>query len=711
MSRRHPSLVLETSWFNSVIECLPDAVWLVNSQDFRLISANSSAGKMWGCDPALLIGKHIQELCSSMEDAAFWQEVAEWQTGLLKDVPEPSIESETTIQRLDGTVLYVARRVRCLNFRASQPCFMVMVHDRTCQHEFERQLEEKLAEFAATLDMSPDGIMVMDHAGKIRHFNHRFAALWSVPHELMFQQEDQSLWDWIESRLVDKTAGQNMMRSVEDLHREKSPSHVVLRNGRVLEYQLVFSGSGGRPLMRVLSFRDVTERMETKRRITTLSSTDTLTGLPNRVALDESLTVALRRVQEANETFALMVVDLDHFQHINDSLGHTFGDRVLIEVAERLKSCLRHVDVVARLGSDEFIMILNRVDSKSAEAAGHRILKTMAQPFRLDGISFTVTCSIGVALCPVDGVHIEDLMRRAQAALQWVKTTGRSSVRLHESEAANDDIQRRARKNILLDHAMRQALLEGRFRLNYQPQVDLRTGRVLGAEALLRWFDPELGHVSPAEFIPVAEETGFILEIGHWVLNQAVCQAAQWHANGHSLLVSVNVSALQFQQANFVESVAASLNQTQLPPRLLELELTESILIQNEQMALNRLDTLAGMGVKLAIDDFGTGYSSLGYLKNLPINRLKIDRSFLRGLPSDQSDVGIVNAVIYLGRALGLRIVAEGVETEIQRQFLEAAGCEQYQGFLFAPALDVSAFMDRLNVKGAVSEIQPHQTS
>ena len=696
MSRRHPSLVLETSWFNAVIECFPDAVFLVNAQDFRVVCANPSAGKIFACEPMLLIGKHIQEICSSIEDAAFWQEVAEWNMGLLGEGPEPSIDSETTLQRLDGSTLHAVRRVRYLSFRTSQAGFMVIVHDRTHQREFEGQLEEKLAEFAATLDMSPEGIMVMDRAGKIRHFNHRFAALWSIPDQLMLQREDQLLWDWIQSRLVDPNVWQKILQSTTGIEKESEPHHVVLCNGRVLECQLVSTSSGGRPLMKVLSFRDATERIETKRRISTLSSTDSLTGLPNRLALDESITVALRRAQDENETFALMAVDLDHFQHINNSLGYHFGDRVLIEVAERLKSCLRHVDVVARLGSDEFVMILNRVNSKSAEAAGQRILKTMAQPFRLNGISFTVTCSIGVALCPVDGVHLEDLMLRAQAALNLVKATGRSAVRLHDSNAMTHEFQIHARKNILLDHAMRLALPEGRFRLNYQPQVDLRTGGVLGAEALLRWFDPELGHISPAEFIPVAEETGFIVEIGHWVLNQAVHQAAQWHQSGHSLLVSVNVSALQFQQANFVESVAEILQHTQLPPRLLELELTESILIQNEKVAIERLDTLACMGVKLAIDDFGTGYSSLGYLKKLPINRLKIDRSFLRGLPVDQNDVGIVNAVIYLGRALGLRIVAEGVETEIQRQFLEAAGCEQYQGFLFAPALDVSAFMERL---------------
>jgi EAL domain-containing protein (putative c-di-GMP-specific phosphodiesterase class I) len=240
--------------------------------------------------------------------------------------------------------------------------------------------------------------------------------------------------------------------------------------------------------------------------------------------------------------------------------------------------------------------------------------------------------------------------------------------------------------------AMRLALAGGHFRLHYQPQVDMRSGKVVGAEALIRWNDPELGNIPPADFIPLAEQSGFIVAIGDWVLRQATAQASQWRAQGHALVVSINVSAVQFHRAGFVERVAHALEAQQLPAHLLELELTESILIQDAQQALVRLSALAALGVKLAIDDFGTGYSSLGYLKRFPINRLKIDRSFVRGLPSDESDVGIVNAIVNLGRALHLEIVAEGVETEAQRQFLLHAGCQQYQGFLFAPALDRASF-------------------
>ena len=271
-----------------------------------------------------------------------------------------------------------------------------------------------------------------------------------------------------------------------------------------------------------------------------------------------------------------------------------------------------------------------------------------------------------------------------------VKDAGRASYMFHRPGSSAAELSRRSR--LKLDHAMRLALANNQFRLHYQPQVDMNTGQVRGAEALLRWRDAELGEVSPAEFIPVAEESGFIVAIGDWVLRQAVAQAALWQAQGRRLIVSVNVSAVQFQRAAFVESVAAALEASKLPPEMLELELTESILIQNAQETLLRLQALSELGVKLSIDDFGTGYSSLGYLKRFPIHRLKIDRSFVKGLPGDQSDAGIVNAIVNLGRALHLEIVAEGVETEAQRLFLAQTGCEQYQGFLFAPALATPGF-------------------
>lgn len=702
MSERHPALSLQAPpLVCSLIEGLLDAVWLVNATDLRVVAANAAAGALFRVDALELTGRHAQELCGSPEDMAFWQEVDETrsapQGGLMAGLP--AIESETLLRRFDGTTVPVLRRVRSLNLGPGQCYFMVALHDRSEQQRIEKELEERLAELAATLDSTADGILVTDLSGRIRNMNQQFAALWAVPDALLTRRDDGGLLAWMRQSVVDPEAYDRELARIDDATRFQTADTIVLRSGRVLQRETLPQRSRGRPIGRVFSFRDVTERVESRRRIDALSSTDSLTGLPNRNMLDERAAAALVRAQRDNTPFALMVVDLDHFKHINDTLGHGFGDRVLVEVAERLKSCLRQLDTVARLGGDEFIMLVHQVDNKSAGATGRRVLQAMSKPFRLADITFTVTCSIGIAVCPDDGLSLDDLLRRAGLAMKAVKQAGRAGMRLHQPEQGNEEAQLRLRRTMRLDHAMRQALADQRFCLHYQPQVDLRSGRVLGAEALIRWHDSDLGHVPPGDFIPVAEESGFIVAIGDWVLHEAVKQAAQWHAEGRGLVVSINVSAVQFHQPGFVDGVAAALHRAQLPPQCLELELTESILIQQAQQALGRLRALAQLGVKLAIDDFGTGYSSLGYLKLLPITRLKIDRSFLRGLPGDRSDVGIVNAIISLGRALDMGIVAEGVETEIQRQFLEDAGCQQYQGFLFAPALDVPTFTARLDAQ------------
>jgi EAL domain-containing protein (putative c-di-GMP-specific phosphodiesterase class I) len=360
---------------------------------------------------------------------------------------------------------------------------------------------------------------------------------------------------------------------------------------------------------------------------------------------------------------------------------------------------VRQIDTVARLGADEFVIVVQQVDERGAEAAALRVIEALKQPFvqsdAKGDMRFTVTVSIGIAMHPGDGVDLDELERRASAAMREVKGAGRAGFRFFQRSrpALQGDAPLRSRMK--LDHAMRQALAQGRMRVHYQPQVELMgegAGRTIGAEALIRWHDPELGEISPGEFIPIAEESGFIVAIDDWVLHQAVQQAAAWHAAGQVLMMSVNVSALQFQQPGFVDRVAAVLREHALPPSLLELELTESILIQDAQEAMLRLQALAQLGIKLAIDDFGTGYSSLAYLKRFPIGRLKIDRSFIGGLPDEESDAAIVQAIISMARALRLKVVAEGVESHAQCSFLQRSGCDQGQGYLFAPALDAAAF-------------------
>ena len=674
----------------ALIDGLLDAVWLVDPENLHIVAANRAAGELIGVDAAGLCGQDMLSLAATPEDMAFWQEAALGWTD--------SVESHTWVRRIDDSLVTVHRRVTRMVLPPEKALFMVVMHDRSRERRAEDELADRLAELTATLESTQDGILVTDTSGRIRNFNQRFAALWEVPDSLLSQRDDDAILSWMLRRVVEPAEYMRRLAAIDGVPQMQSSDTVTLVGGRVLERVTLPQCSRGQTIGRVYSFRDISERLEANRRIDLLSHTDALTGLPNRRALLSRIEYALALAQREAVPFALLFLNLDRFKHINDTLGHGMGDRVLMEVAERLLSTLRQVDTVARLGADEYVLLIHAADAPGAEGSARRILEAMQRPFTLDDLSFTVTCSVGIALHPGDGASADELLQAADTAMNEVKDHGRAGYRFHHVRA---EATTKLRTRMKIDHSMRQALAAGRFRLHYQPQVALPTGEILGAEALIRWRDPELGDVPPAEFIPVAERSGFIVSIGAWVLRQAVQQAALWHARGHRLLMSINVSALQFQQPDFVDSVAQALAEVGLDPQWLELEMTESILIQDAQEALHRLQALAQLGVKLAIDDFGTGYSSLAYLKRFPIGRLKIDRSFIQGLPSDESDAGIVRAIANMARALHLELIAEGIETEAQRQFMLQVGCEQYQGFLHSPAIDVVSFEAMLDRRSA----------
>ena len=460
------------------------------------------------------------------------------------------------------------------------------------------------------------------------------------------------------------------------------------RQARAMQLSWVLSrDESGTAQHSICFFRDLTEKHAAQQRIETLAYRDVLTGLPNRLLLTQRVDFALRMAERNGGQFAVLFLDLDRFKNINDSMGHAFGDRVLIEVAERLKMCLRDVDSLCRLGGDEFVVFLQEADALGAETGAQRILQALSGPFQIEEMRFSVGCSIGVALYPEDGKTLNDLIQFADTAMYRVKEHGRGNFRFYQPQMNVDVLSR-----MKMDHAMRQAMLHKRFRLLYQPQIALDSGRLVAAEALARWSDPELGEVAPGMFIALAEETGFIITIGNWVLQEAVHQARVWQLAGQPVTVTINVSALQFQQADFVDMVERAVRESGLRPDLLELELTESILLKDAEEALARLHALAALGVALSIDDFGTGYSSLAYLKRFPISKLKIDRSFVTGLPDDEGDRAIVSATIGMARALKLDVVAEGVEHEAQRQYLLGLQCASYQGYLCSPALPAEAF-------------------
>lgn len=432
----------------------------------------------------------------------------------------------------------------------------------------------------------------------------------------------------------------------------------------------------------------VLEQQRAEAHIQRLAHFDALTGLPNRVLLAERCHQAIEIARRHGESLALIFLDLDHFKNVNDSLGHRFGDELLKTLARRLKTAVREQDTVSRLGGDEFILVLPGTDNTGAGHVAEKVMELAAQPFQIEQHELNVTPSIGIAMYPSDGSDFDALCRSADIAMYRAKQDGRNSFRFFTSL-----MQAEARRGLQLENSLRRALERDQLSLVYQPQVSLVSGQVIGAEALLRWRHPELGEVSPAEFIPVAESTGLIVPIGEWVMRTAVQQLKAWMAQGMApLVMSVNLSSVQFRHNDLPGQISRILDEAALPAELLELELTEGVAMRDPQGAIAVMNDLHRRGIRLSIDDFGTGYSSLSYLKKFRVYKLKVDQSFVRDLGDDPEDRAIVSAIISMAHSLGLQTIAEGVETLEQMQFLRSQGCKEVQGYLFSRPLRAEEF-------------------
>ncbi|OJF99107.1 histidine kinase [Rhizobium sp. 58] len=432
------------------------------------------------------------------------------------------------------------------------------------------------------------------------------------------------------------------------------------------------------------------ERQQAEERIHFMAHHDALTGLPNRLMFDAKVAAALQQAQGSGRWVALAFLDLDNFKLVNDSLGHHAGDEMLRIVADRMRACVRKSDMIVRVGGDEFIIMLNGLPTERDLVLSRfeKIRSAIAAPMMLSGRSLQVSCSMGVVCYPDHGDTAIDLVANADSAMYRAKEIGRNNLQLFNVEMAA-----KAHEKLLHQEELRDAIARQEFVLHYQPQVNLHTGRVFAAEALVRWQHPERGLVTPADFIPLAEETGLIVAIGDWVLNAACRQNKAWQDAGlPPIIVGVNVSARQFSEGDCVSRVAAALRDSGLEACYLELELTESLIMQDVPAAIATMHELEALGVQLAIDDFGTGYSSLSALKSFPVSRLKIDRSFVQDLPGDEDDRAITGAIISLAQKLNLRVIAEGVETQAQVDFLRAAGCTEIQGYFFSKPLPTTDF-------------------
>jgi diguanylate cyclase (GGDEF)-like protein/PAS domain S-box-containing protein len=438
---------------------------------------------------------------------------------------------------------------------------------------------------------------------------------------------------------------------------------------------------------------DVTERKQHDAELEYQASHDSLTGLPNRSLLRDRIEQAIVKAQRDGHHVAVVFVDLDHFKLINDSLGHHVGDRLLLEVADRLMACIRGHDSVARQGGDEFVIVLTEQhDEHETIAIVSRLLEVISQPWMDEDQEYGLSCSVGISCYPNDGSDPDALLRCADAAMYQAKASGRSTYHFYTPEL-NQAISER----LELENSLRHALERDEFRVYYQPRVEVASGRIIGAEALIRWDCPGKGLIPPDSFISIAEETGLIIPIGQWILEEACRQNSAWQRAGlPPISVSVNLSPIQFRHAGLVSSVADALAQAALDPACLELELTESFVMQDAERINVAMQALKKLGVDIAVDDFGTGYSSLSYLKRFPVDRLKVDKSFVRDIDSDPDDAAIVRAIITLGHALGLKVVAEGVETSAHLDFLRQHGCDELQGYYFSrpvPAAGMEALL------------------
>jgi diguanylate cyclase (GGDEF)-like protein/PAS domain S-box-containing protein len=569
---------------------------------------------------------------------------------------------------------------------------------RRSKRYYENFLEEMVKQRTAELNKanqtlsvlikaSPLAIFVFDTEGKVRLWNPAAEATfgWSEaevldqPFPLVPEERRETFRVGYEGALAGKVVTDYQTR-----RRRKDGSLIDVNVWMAALYDAHGEISG---IMAIVA--DITERVQAAARINYLAYHDTLTTLPNRVSFEERLIEAVARAAADNESLAVMFLSLDRFKKFNDTLGHTVGDQLLKSVADRLRPHMREGDTLARFGSDEFSFLLTGINkAEDAARLAREFQSILDAPFYVEGHELYVTSSIGICLCPMDGRDSQELLKSAGSALYRAKKSGGSNYQFYTA-----DMNERALARLALENQLRWALERKEFRVYYQPQVSINTGQITGMEALVRWQHPELGLVSPAEFIPLAEDTGLIAPIGEWVLRTACSQTRAWQDCGFQHLhVAVNLSPRQFQQPDLVLMVERILKETGLDAASLELEVTESSVMKNPETAINTLTELKAMGIKISIDDFGSGYSSLSYLKHLPIDVLKIDQSFVSDMTGDPKDAAIVMAIIQLAHSLQLKVVAEGVESDEQLHFLRLLSCDEMQGYLFCRPLAVEAF-------------------
>lgn len=649
--------------FRQFIEFLPVAV-LLCARDGTVRVANAAAHALLGSDD--LIGKPaLRHLCNPSDDH-------QARLGKLLEGEGNLRDCELSVCRGDNatvTVLVDAYRVTI----SDEPALMIALRGRKTR-------EAALELSAKVIENTPEGVLITDSQLRILSVNPAFSATTGyTPEEVRGQRPSV-----LASGRHDRAFYQAMWASLCECGQWQGEIWNRRKNGDIYPEWLninAIQDDAGEVTHYAAIFSDLSTQEHVRKRLHRLAYYDVLTDLPNRELFRDRLGNALARAGRSGSLVGLMFLDLDRFKMVNDSLGHAFGDVLLKRVAERLKGCVRESDTVARLGGDEFTVILTDVGHPDEVAhVANKIVEAFRQPIFVESHELFVSASVGISVFPEDGRELEQLTRNADAAMYRAKEIGRNNYQFYTEEMSV-----RSSERLILENELRKSIDRRELSLVYQPQIDVRSGRIVGVEALARWKNGRLGPIRPDIFIAAAEDTGFIAELGRWVLDQAIAALREWQQAGFKLKMAVNVSGHQLATGRLFDEVQESLKRHQVAPGSLELELTESVLMENAETTMHLLADLHDMGISLAVDDFGTGYSSLAYLRRFEIDKLKIDKSFVTHIPDDRAGAEIAATIIAMGQKLGLRVVAEGVETTAQLAFLAEQGCDQIQGYLFSP--------------------------
>lgn len=682
-SRRTEAALRESEEkFLRVFNRSPDAMCITRLADFVVLDVNDHLVDLFGIDRSILIGRPLSDFRS-----AFGDDVLERHERLLAEVGDDDVAGyanlETEIRSASATIpVLVSSTVVEINGEA---CAISLLKDMSDLRRAQAQLEESEARFRGAFEHAPIGMMLVNpDDDSITQVNRILCDLLGrAPHELLgssaeglVPEEDRSAYTAFRDAILQGHGEDDLIES----RFQRSDGSILWAN----RHMVVQRSSDGTPVLVIVQIADITEMKQNREHMEKLAFYDTLTDLANRRLFNDRLEQAVKHAVRTSEPAALMYLDLDNFKRVNDTLGHEAGDELLRAVAERVRTCVRDEDTVGRPGGDEFTILLNHVhDARAAGKVARKIIDSLDEPIRIGSHELRVTTSIGVTLAPEDGTDTQTLMKNADLAMYRAKERGRDTYQFF-----SEDMNTRAMERLVIENQLRTALDEHQFALYYQPKVRIDNGEIVGVEALLRWNHPTRGLLAPDAFIQVAEESGLIVTLGEWSLHEACRQVRGLHELvAEPMHVAVNLSARQFADPGLVDLVGAALASAGLDAKWLELEITETMLMEDIEEAILTLDALRQLGVSLSIDDFGTGYSSLNYLKRLPIDYVKVDRSFVSDIPQNADDMAITAAVVAMAHRLDLRVVAEGVETPAQLEFLKEHRCEYGQGYLFGPPL------------------------